>query len=357
MAKYSKQTRPGLNVWLSLTLTALAMYELILSTTWQMNDDDSDDHRISVDDARESGTGKMAPRPGGDMRAPDSERIAGSAGACPRDSLSAGCSCRSREEVLRMLSASLRMLSASPLEASFCRCAFVGGSQSLLGMELGRQIDAHDTVIRINRLPQPEDVEDLGKKTDIYFAGPGWNVNDAYYLSRDGGTYLIQEVGQTSLYDKPCSILKGGANCRFAALILTSAYNFLERYPLDRPGWRPNGTAFPVGYLCEQLNGDADELVRTKLATRGLRALLTFAPVCGSVKLYGLSGLGTFDGHGIDHVHNLTLEHAFLERIIRGSLSEDDLSTLSRKRSLPLCELQSLGHRDCIKHGKQLDQV
>ena len=42
------------------------------------------------------------------------------------------------------------------IPAALRRCALVGASSNLLGRGLGQEIDGHDTVIRVNRLPSEE---------------------------------------------------------------------------------------------------------------------------------------------------------------------------------------------------------
>merc|ERR1719379_2868033 len=49
-------------------------------------------------------------------------------------------------------------------------CAIVGNGDVLLNSRRGRDIDAMDVVIRVNRLPAVTDIEDLGWKSDVLVA-------------------------------------------------------------------------------------------------------------------------------------------------------------------------------------------
>ncbi len=51
-------------------------------------------------------------------------------------------------------------------------CAVVGASRNLLNSDYGRQIDAHDVVIRVNRAPTEEFKSDVGEKTTHHVMWP-----------------------------------------------------------------------------------------------------------------------------------------------------------------------------------------
>merc|ERR1719277_2721590 len=55
-------------------------------------------------------------------------------------------------------------------------CALVGSSSSMMGKRHGPDIDAFDTVIRVNRIPSPRFFQDFGRRTDIVF------VNDQHWF-------------------------------------------------------------------------------------------------------------------------------------------------------------------------------
>merc|ERR1740121_2082361 len=61
-------------------------------------------------------------------------------------------------------------VSPHSLDASFDTCALVGSSTNLVDGELGKEIDKHDLVVRVNRLPIARYFRDFGQKTDVFFA-------------------------------------------------------------------------------------------------------------------------------------------------------------------------------------------
>jgi len=64
--------------------------------------------------------------------------------------------------------------------------AVVGNAISILGTQQGSAIDSHDIVIRLNlRFPRLEECEDVGAKTDLFYAG---DVLKNYGL-KNGDTY------------------------------------------------------------------------------------------------------------------------------------------------------------------------
>eukprot|EP00971_Amphidinium_carterae_P063835 1263638-Amphidinium_carterae.1 len=51
------------------------------------------------------------------------------------------------------------------------RCAVVGSGNAMLGSGYGEEVDAHDTVVRVNRLPTESFFGDFGQRTSILFGG------------------------------------------------------------------------------------------------------------------------------------------------------------------------------------------
>jgi len=238
------------------------------------------------------------------------------------------------------------MFSTSLPTATFCRCAIVGAGQALKGQNLGKEIDAYDTVIRVNRLPQPFQFDDFGSKTDIYFGEPGWVGHDSF-LSRDGGTFLVEKVAPEGFKNawmgpaERCSIPNGGPACgNFSALILKGSdgypefKNFSERFPIDQPGWRPERSAFPIGYQADEIHHSAYKIIGHGVTfnggqyypkpTNGFQAFLTFAPLCGSLNLYGFDGQKTYDNHSVSFAHDLDHEHDIMDRACSGDLQTDN---------------------------------
>merc|ERR1719356_2181779 len=58
---------------------------------------------------------------------------------------------------------------ASRLPNKFQDCALIGSSSILKGASRGAEIDAHKTIIRINRLPTINDMQDFGTRTDVVY--------------------------------------------------------------------------------------------------------------------------------------------------------------------------------------------
>lgn len=190
------------------------------------------------------------------------------------------------------------------------------------GKGLGAEIDGHDTVIRINRLPAREHHDDFGNKTDVFFAEPGFSTQHNWQTRG----YWVESIGSGFPGATLCG-WAGGISCPFGALILKGAdfpvvrKNFTRRFPLDRPGWSPpNSTAFPFGYQKDIVNHAAFLFreLQGKVPTNGFHAFLTFAPICSSLRLYGFSGGLSYDGHEMGVRHGVNAEHAIIDRIIHG---------------------------------------
>eukprot|EP00928_Gymnodinium_smaydae_P092585 TRINITY_DN76485_c0_g1_i1.p1 TRINITY_DN76485_c0_g1~~TRINITY_DN76485_c0_g1_i1.p1 ORF type:complete len:363 (+),score=37.79 TRINITY_DN76485_c0_g1_i1:84-1172(+) len=222
------------------------------------------------------------------------------------------------------------------------RCALIGGGSSLVGRGRGPEIDSYDTVIRVNRIPTELYFADVGRKTDVYFA-------DAHHLFANGSCeYLVMGTGASI----PCSLRPETSSsaahaaergCPFQLLVLKGSdvaekprpgKLWAEKFPLERPGWRPERTRIPVAHQSEGVNGAAyffPALVRKHLfiwtrrrPTNGLQALLTFAPLCESLSLFGFAGNASADGHGMGGFHDFDGEHLLLARLAAGTLRDDE---------------------------------
>jgi len=209
------------------------------------------------------------------------------------------------------------------------RCALVGGGDGMVGRKRGAEIDRLDTVIRVNRVPMKQHYEDFGRRTDVYFA-------DAHHFHPDG-KYEYMVIGDGGTH--PCNYSRANdakLRCPFSALVLKGSDSpekgklWAERFPEESPGWRPSGSKLPIGHQSEGVNVAAYLfaplyhnylLVWTrKRPTNGFHALLTFAPLCSSLRLYGYDGLGTADGHVIGRSHDLETEHLMLKQMVAGQL-------------------------------------
>ena len=71
----------------------------------------------------------------------------------------------------------LGMVPGEPPELNFGTCALIGSSGVLTGSNLGRAIDGHDTVLRLNQAPATEDfAEDVGSRVDFRLLNKRWGV-------------------------------------------------------------------------------------------------------------------------------------------------------------------------------------
>lgn len=88
-------------------------------------------------------------------------------------------------------------MSSESLLSSLSSVAIVGPSAHLVGMGLGRRIDSHEAVLRVNELGPSGQQSDFGSRTDIMFHsfGPGTAellISEAWdYRSRAGNPVTI----------------------------------------------------------------------------------------------------------------------------------------------------------------------
>lgn len=212
----------------------------------------------------------------------------------------------------------LKMIVCFPFPQQFDRCALVGSSSDLDGKNQGREIDSHDTVIRVNRVPNELFREDFGNRTDILFAGPVAEKRPMYtwlgmFYRKMGGEYEMCQFRSHT--------------CPFKALILKGA-DFREfgrpwerRYPVENPGWKPRKSNWPLSHQDDAVNNFAYDLVGGKRPTNGFQAFLTFTLLCNSLDVYGFTGSGTADGHWMSKHHNLTFEHDVQRQLMDGSFA------------------------------------
>jgi len=122
-------------------------------------------------------------------------------------------------------------VSLRPAQLSFNNCALVGASPILNGAGHGADIDSHDTVIRVNRLPTPEYADDFGKKTDVYFAN--------LLIARQGKTVLMGGE-ETSCKDS------SQPACNYKFVVLKALKPTADEWALSLKYW--DGTVpIPVG--------------------------------------------------------------------------------------------------------------
>jgi hypothetical protein len=175
------------------------------------------------------------------------------------------------------------------------RCALVGCSSVLVGSGSGKQVDAYDAVIRINRMPPGDMASDLGTKTDVFFI----NHEDALSETVD----VLQSDSATPKRIS-CRELDG---CRSAAVVQRGDWRC---DPQEMAGhWGQDhsmiacvrGNISSIGWSFESLQGFQP--------STGFQAFLAFLPLCQELDLFGFEGLATADGHKEWTGHNLEEEH------------------------------------------------
>lgn len=190
------------------------------------------------------------------------------------------------------------------------QCALVGSSSILSGKGYGPDIDKHDTVIRVNRVPTPEYFADFGNKTSIFF-----------------GNVYVWKKGQIQLFGGTQKKVVANNSGFFSSLVMNSWK--------PAPDWKRihkvwSQAHYPVGHTADWVMDFAFHLkVAHPLPTAGLFALLTFAPICDYMRIYGFGGgLKTADHHTMNlyHAHNIIAEHALVDRIANGTLTKSDIS-------------------------------
>jgi len=222
------------------------------------------------------------------------------------------------------------------LDFCFDSCALVGTSADLLGRAHGAEIDSHDTVIRVNRLPSPDFFADFGTRTDVYFAEPGMRMlgKVSYSTTFLGGADFNGSPSWCSFrsggLEGNLSVLKlntsDGVPCPAASIVFkgtdSEGYNLTweERFPEEAPGWNLTASEIPLWHQSSRING-AVRLFPGLMnfePTSGFQALMTFGPICSSLTLYGFTGGSTGDNHNVSSQHDLSLEHFWLRRLEQG---------------------------------------
>ena len=204
----------------------------------------------------------------------------------------------------------------------FGNCTVVGASSTLRGSRLGRFIDAHNTVIRENRLAlNGSDGHDIGRRTDVLFTTL-CNVkpNKTLWVPIAGRPTSEQAHVNCSLHT--------GAGCAFRQVVLRGppkCSNFVRRLGATKESWAR--LSVPVLVSSEGLVRDIEEMLRLAAGQRyiqastGFHAVLTMALRCDALTAIGFDGDGaTYDGHETTHEHMLSLEHMLLRLLQRGSV-------------------------------------
>lgn len=183
------------------------------------------------------------------------------------------------------------------------RCALVGSGEVLMGLGLGKEIDKHDTVIRVNELPARNMLRDSGTSTDIYFVGAVVDEMDRFQHDGYWAMYM-NKTGDLSHDFCPWSG-KDTEACPFDALVFNrGGVQIGEKWAARYPRWLspfspspfspgPSKFTFPVSIQGQQpyqvvrmLEPEFDH----NQATSGIQAIFTFISMCDTFALYGLNG-------------------------------------------------------------------
>jgi len=278
--------------------------------------------------------------------------------AGPAGPANSAARCGCAPGILEELPKFITMLSSRHLDARFCRCALVGSAAGFNGHGLGPEIDGHDTVIRVNRLPvEAQHFLDFGRRTDIFWGEPGYGAPGQHENLDARGDYWVELMHRTWAEARACHLRRGSGSCGFANLVIKGSdvpvvgKTFRRRFPLSSPGRLPEQTALPLGHQSDDINAAAFSVEEMRhVPSNGLHAFLTLAPLCGSLTMYGFDGAGTADGHEIGSRHSLSEERAIMDRLIRGEVRASDFRNSSR----PLAQVmhrrfRALGKSGCLR--------
>jgi len=264
---------------------------------------------------------------------------------------------------------------------SFGRCALVGGSSSLNGSGHGVEIEAHDTVIRVNRLPHPKHFVDVGRRTDVYFVNTlkkyrldqtklEWEmgVNPRFVWCRHSPRncsclscpkHIIFEGAPYDIFWNHGKVLHGQAalNAAKAAALTVDkdetigttkisqhSSNRNKNYTACRQShalhfFQHNVPAVPYAFRQPIDRGIRDAVAPWAYKSRpsgGLKAFFTLAMICDSISLFGFSGSKSLDGHR-EVGHNFKAEHVLYSSLFRAGsiLSNQQKQDFRRRQRLP----------------------
>jgi len=173
----------------------------------------------------------------------------------------------------------------------------------MVGSGARAQIDAYDTVIRLNRMPSASVASDFGTKTDVFFMNhPASRFEAVEMLQREG-----MKPRRTSCRDMD--------NCK-AAAILQRGDNHCSPQKMASQYWgwdhsmigcvRPNVSLTAYGF--KHLEGFQP--------STGFQAFLALLPLCQELDLFGFGGNATADDHFEWSGHNrLHKEHRIQDAV------------------------------------------
>mmetsp|Transcript_11753 Transcript_11753/g.21387 ORF Transcript_11753/g.21387 Transcript_11753/m.21387 type:complete len:335 (+) Transcript_11753:50-1054(+) len=237
------------------------------------------------------------------------------------------------------------------------RCALVGSGSAMNGSRFGEEIDAHDTVIRVNRLPTESFFADFGQRTTILFGGKYLERQSEVDLMGSGTADCASRLGPCDL---EALVIKGplSSEGRSASICIFNTIMRWQKAHDQLPtcwstwplAWKNARMAvgvqrealasavlqFPVWQRTHKEQTYMDLLMRgpkdfgLRIST-GFFAFLTFVPLCDTMNLYGFrSGDpqrpdSTSDGHKATANHGgFLIEHALLHKLVNGTARRED---------------------------------
>lgn len=215
----------------------------------------------------------------------------------------------------------------------FGSCALVGTSSMMRGRGYGAEIDEHDTVIRVNRLPIGDYFPDFGERTDLFFT-------EEKHVEKTGFNIEFMDGEQ-----RQCGTVPNRTNCApfeaFAWLNVQSNQwveqfgKHLEKHP---ESMFIGATKPKVACIANLLLNQNSRMTPTKdwqkttwrEQSTGFGAFLVFGYLCRDLRLYGFGGVGSADaGHGAQvegqevPIRNFTRDHDMMNKLISGQVNKD----------------------------------
>jgi len=231
-----------------------------------------------------------------------------------------------------------------PMQQASPSCAIVGSGGLLLGRHLGARIEAHQLVVRVNRIVVNSSLgADLGNRTDVLFSKltryePGkiggvllpFVLGSEAQIATSMRCYLVKRPGGRSMCPFRAFVFRGGgadgtainesaiAEAHAAKIAAYAAAgngtytrkNFMAELRRVAPL-----TYLSLGYQQPDIFSAVNRMVgAAKGASTGFHAVQTFRRFCSQISLFGFMGNNTYDGHPIiDHM--LDREHRLLREM------------------------------------------
>jgi len=192
-------------------------------------------------------------------------------------------------------------------------CALVGSSDSLQNRNHGKEINEHEVIIRINRVPIREFAADFGYRTDMLFGN-----------SYEAGHGVVTFMGDntTDCDDPDCYVTvdcSSSENIICARIVMVFKHNTHD----TKGVWSTSYAQ--VGEQHGNISDAVHEFLPDFSPSSGFHALMTFIPLCEKMKLYGFAGdATTADGHPEEEMHDFEAEHDLLDRLEAGTVEYDE---------------------------------